>query len=117
MRLRAVLKSKVDRLKVTQTELYYQGSIGIDKAFLSASDIVAGEKVQVLNYNNGKRIETYVIEKREGSGIVALYGPAAKCGSIGDQICVLSYFLVDDKELAEIKPQIVLADENNKIAK
>lgn len=117
MRLRTVLKSKVDRLKVTRTELYYQGSIGIDKALLIASDIVPGEKVQVLNYNNGSRIETYVIEEKEGSGMVALYGPAAKCVSVGDQICVLGYFLVDDAELNKVKPKIVLADENNKIAK
>lgn len=111
--LREVLKSKIHNAKITRKELHYEGSIGIDKALLLKSDILPGEKVQVLNFNNGQRFETYVIEEKENSGIVALYGPAARCAEIDDRICVLSYVLISDKEVDKIKPKIIFVDKNN----
>ena len=117
MKFREVLKSKIDQCVITKTELYYGGSIGIDKALLVTADIVSGEKVQVLNYNNGYRIETYVIEEKEDSGTIALYGPAARCGLIGDKICILSYSLIDNDELLKLPPPIILVDETNRIIK
>lgn len=115
MVLREILKSKIQKATITKIELDYQGSIGIDKAILDKGDIVPGEKVQVLNFNNGQRLETYVIEEKKNSGIIALYGPAARHGQIGDKVCILSYVLVSDE--AKIKPKLVLLDKENKIIK
>jgi len=117
MRLRQILKSKIHNAIVTETKLNYHGSIGIDKALLLKSDIFPGEKVQVLNFNNGQRFETYVIREKENSGTIALYGPAARCGEIGDRICIISYALVSDDELDRKKEKIIFVNENNKIVK
>ena len=106
--LREILKSKIHNAKITKKELYYEGSIGIDKVLLLKSDILPGEKVQVLNFNNGARFQTYVIEEKEDSGIIALYGPAARCAEIGDRICILSYALINEREIDKIKPKIIL---------
>jgi len=70
--------------------------------------MLPGEKVQVLNFNNGARFQTYVIEEKEDSGIIALYGPAARCAEIGDRICILSYALINEREIDKIKPKIIL---------
>ena len=110
-----MLKAKIHGATITKKELYYSGSIGIDKALLLKSDIFPGEKVQVLNFNNGQRLETYVIEEKENSGVIALYGPAARCGEIGDKICVIAYALVSNDSTEKIEPKIVLVDENNSI--
>lgn len=117
MRLRQLVKSKIHKATITRTELDYNGSIGIDKSLLLESNIVAGERVQVLNFNNGNRFETYIIEEEEGSGIIALYGPAAKLGNIGDEICIISYLLVTDDEIMKMKERIVLVDKNNRAKK
>jgi aspartate 1-decarboxylase len=117
MRLIHILKSKIDRATITKVELNYQGSVGIDKALLEASGVFPGEKVQVLNYNNGSRIETYVIEEKKNSGTISLYGPAARCGLAGDKICIISYALVSESELKNFKPRIILVDKNNKVVK
>ncbi len=117
MILRQVLKSKIHMAKVTNTKLDYEGSIGIDGKLLTESDIIPNEKVHVLNLNNGSRFETYVIEEKENSGIIALYGPAARCGQVGDKVCILSYVIADEKGLKEIKPKVVLLDENNRMKK
>ena len=111
--LRQVLRSKIHMAKIVKTELSYEGSIGIDARLLTESGILPSERVQVLNLNNGERLETYVIEEEEGSGIVALYGPAAKRGQVGDRVCILSYALVDEKELMKIKPRTIILDEKN----
>jgi len=113
--LRQVLNSKIHNATVTKKELYYEGSIGIDKALLLKSNILANEKVQVLNFNNGTRFETYVIEEKENSGTIALYGPAARQAEVGDKICVISYGLIEDGEAQLIKPQVILLDDKNKI--
>ena len=113
--LREVLKSKLNKAIITKLKLDYAGSIGIDKTLIEGGDLISGEKVQVLNFNNGQRFETYVIEEEAGSGTIALYGPAARLGEVGDKICVLSYCLVDEQEAAKLKPRILLLDKNNKI--
>ncbi len=115
MRLREVLKSKIHKAVITRTELDYQGSIGIDKKILKKTDISPGEKVQVLNFDNGMRFETYVIEEKENSGNFILYGPAARCGKEGDRICVISYSLVTDDELDGVEAKVVFLNEHNKI--
>ncbi len=117
MRLRQMLKTKIDDLMVTKTVLHYKGSIGIDRALLEKNDIVAGERVQVLNYDNGFRLETYVIAEPRNSRKIVLYGPAAHCGSVGDKLCVLSYILVDDAELKRHRPKIIKVNKNNRRSK
>ena len=113
--LREVLKSKIHNATVTKRKLYYDGSIGIDKALLLKSNIWVNEKVQVLNFNNGARFETYVIEEKENSGTIALYGPAARQAEVGDKVCIISYGIVEDSEAQLIKPQIIILDDKNKI--
>ncbi len=113
--LRQVLKSKIHNATVTKKKLYYEGSIGIDKALLLKSNILVNEKVQVANFNNGARFETYVIEEKENSGTIALYGPAARQAEVGDRICIISYGLAEDNEAKLIKPQIILLDDKNKV--
>lgn len=112
---RQMFKSKIHGAKITKKELHYSGSIGIDKALLLKSDMLPGERVQVLNFNNGQRFETYIIEEKENSGTIALYGPAARLGEVGDKICILSYVLVSEDEVNKIENKIVSVSENNKI--
>src|SRR3989339_725854 len=100
--LRHMLKSKIHGAVITKKEVYYSGSIGIDKTLIAKSDIVPGEKVQVVNFNNGLRFETYVIEEKKGSGIIALYGPAGRLGEVGDKVCIISYIMASDDELHKI---------------
>ena len=99
---------------LTKEELNYEGSIGIDNSLLLKSNMIPGERVQVLNFNNGQRFETYIIEEKENSGIIALYGPAARLGEIGDKLCIISYAYVSDQEIKMLKPRIVLVNEENK---
>jgi aspartate 1-decarboxylase len=106
--IREVLRSKIHNATVTKKKLYYAGSIGIDKALLLKSDILANEKVQVVNFDNGARFETYVIEEKENSGTIALYGPAARQAEIGDKICIISYGLAEDDQARLSKPRIIL---------
>ncbi len=114
---RSICKSKIASARVTQTELYYEGSITIDKDLLDAVDIVAGEKVDVLNMNNGTRIETYAIEGKSGSGQICLNGAAARLGYVGDQVIILSYGLVDSQEAKTVKMKLVHLGQDNKIKK
>ena len=115
MRLRQVLKSKIHMGKVTNTVLEYGGSVGIDSALLAASDMLPGERVQVLNFNNGQRIETYIIGEEAGSGIVALYGPAARCAQAGDRVSIISYLFADDEEIKKLASKTIVLDESNRI--
>ncbi len=115
MRLRHVLKSKIHMAKVTKTVFEYGGSVGIDAALLSPCDMLPGERVQVLNFNNGQRIETYIIEEEAGSGILALYGPAARCAQAGDRVSIISYLFADDEEIEKLEPKTIVLDENNRI--
>lgn len=109
-----ILKSKIHNARVTQAELHYQGSITIPTDVLRAADIVENEKVEVLNLNNGSRIETYAIPGKEGSGVICLNGPAARCGIVGDPLIVLSYAMIEKKDKV-YTPKIVYLDDQNKI--
>ncbi|MFH0790779.1 MAG: aspartate 1-decarboxylase [Candidatus Omnitrophota bacterium] len=113
--LRTILKSKIHRAKVTEAKLYYEGSITIDGKLMDAADILPGEKVEVFNLNNGHRLETYAIKGKPGSGVICLNGPAARGACVGDEIVLVSYVLVDDKEALGIKPKIISVDERNRI--
>ena len=112
---RTMLKSKIHRATVTEANLYYEGSITIDANLTQAADILEHEKVEVLNLNNGLRIETYVIKGKPGSGIICLNGPAARGSCPGDQVIIVSYIVVEDKEAKSIKAKIVKVDARNKI--
>jgi aspartate 1-decarboxylase len=111
---RTVLKSKVHRATVTEANLDYEGSITIDAALMKKADLLAGEKVEVFNMNNGSRFETYVIKGKKDSGVVCLNGPAAHLGSVGDRVIIVSYLMVEDKRASSVKPKIVHVDERNK---
>ena len=114
---REMLKSKIHRATVTQAELYYEGSITVDKDLLEAADILPYEKVQVLNFNNGSRLDTYTIEGESGSGIICLNGPAARFSSVGDEVIIVSYFHLPDENAKKHKPKVILVDKKNKISK
>ena len=113
--LRTMLKSKIHRACVTEANLYYEGSITIDADLMKAADILECEKVEVLNLNNGHRLETYAIKGKAGSGIVCLNGPAARGACQGDVVVILSYIMVDDKEAESNKAKIIKVDERNHI--
>ena len=110
-----MLKSKIHRATVTEANLYYEGSITLDEDLIQAADILENEKVEVLNLNNGLRIETYVIKGKSGSGVVCLNGPAARGACPGDQVIIVSYVSLEDKEAKAIKPKIVKVDARNQI--
>ena len=110
-----VLKSKIAHEFITEAELFYEGSITIDEELLKAVDILPGEKVDVLNVNNGNRFETYAISGKAGSGQICLNGPAARLGLVGDQVIVLSYGVMDQAEARHYKAKIIHLDDDNKI--
>ncbi len=111
---RELCKSKIQPATVTETNLHYQGSITIDSVLMEAADVVEYEKVQVLNLNNGQRIETYVIEGENGSGVICLNGAAARHACPGDKVIIISYCLVEEGKVRNWKPRIVLVDDLNK---
>ncbi len=115
--IRLMCKSKIHRVKITKVDLHYDGSIGIDKKLLKASDIYPNEIVQVVNINNGSRFETYAIEEDAGSGTVGLYGAAAHLGKVGDLVIILSYGLADDASAKKLELITVKVDNNNRIKK
>lgn len=112
---RFLFKSKIHRAKVTEANLYYEGSITIDRELMEAADIIENEKVSVLNINNGERFDTYVIEGDFGSRDICLNGAAARKVAVGDEIIIISYAAVDESEMNTFKPTIVLVDEYNNI--
>ena len=112
--IRTFLKSKIHRATVTEVDLNYEGSLGIDADLMKAANILPYELVQVYNINNGERFETYVIEEAPGSGTIALKGAAARKGAQGDLIIITCYTTIDDKNLREFEPAIILVDKNNK---
>lgn len=111
-----VLKSKVHRVKLTQAELHYVGSITIDEDIMDAADIIANEKVQIVNINNGERLETYVIKGVRGSGEICLNGPAARKAQVGDIIIIISYCSMEKEEAKQHNPILVFPDEHNRIS-
>ena len=113
--LRTVLKSKIHRARVSEANLYYEGSITLDAELMEKADILPGEKVEILNLNNGQRLETYAIKGKKGSGVICLNGPAARGACVGDEIVIVSYVIVDEKEARTIEPKIIAVDERNQI--
>jgi len=110
-----VLKSKIHRAVITEANLNYVGSITIDEDLMVAANIIENEKVQVVNVNNGERLETYVIRGKRGSGICCLNGPAARKGMVGDIVVIISYASMDFEEAKKFKPWIVFPKEGNKL--
>lgn len=110
-----VLKSKIHGARVTQTELRYVGSIAIDPVLMEAANLIAGEKVLVVNNNNGERLETYIIEAKRGSGEISLNGAAARKAQVGDIIIIISFARLEFEEAKSFKPWIIFPKENNRI--
>jgi len=110
-----ILKSKIHRAVITEANLNYVGSITIDEDLMDAANIIENEKVQVVNVNNGERLETYVIKGKRGSGICCLNGPAARKGMTGDTVIVISYAGMEFEEAKNFKPWIVFPKEGNKL--
>lgn len=108
-------KSKIHRAKITEANLYYEGSLTVDSDLLDAADILPYERVQVVNINNGERFETYTIPGKRRSGVVCLNGAAARLGCVGDEIIIISYGTYTDEELKSYKPNVVLLDKENRI--
>ena len=108
-----VMKSKIHRVKVTEANLHYIGSITIDENLMDAANLIENEKVQVLNIDNGQRLETYVIKGTRGSGMICMNGPAARRVSVGDTVIVISYARMDFEEAKFFKPSIIFPKEDN----
>jgi len=107
-----VIKSKIHRVKVTDADLSYIGSITIDRDLIDAANFVVGEKVHVLNINNGERLETYIIEGKRGSGEVTLNGPAARKAQKGDIIIIVGYAQMEFEKAKNFKPTVIFPNEN-----
>lgn len=112
-----MLKAKLHRLRVTEADLYYEGSITVDRELLDTAGILPYEKVQVVNVNNGNRLETYTIPGREGDRTVCLNGAAARLVAPGDEIIVIAYTQLTPKEARQHHPRVVHVDENNDVTK
>lgn len=110
-----VLKSKIHRATVTQADLNYIGSVTIDQKLMEAANLIENEKVQIVNTNNGERLETYVIKGKRGSGTICLNGPAARKVEPGDIIIIVSYALMDFEQAKKFKPTIIFPSEINKL--
>jgi aspartate 1-decarboxylase len=110
-----VLKSKIHRVKVTHADLNYIGSITIDIDLIEAANLLVGEKVHVVNINNGQRLETYIIEGEKGSGEVTLNGPAARKVQKGDIVIILSYAQMDVEKAKKFKPTMIFPNENTNL--
>ena len=115
--MRVMMKGKIHRATVTQADLHYVGSIGIDRDLMDAADLLEGEKVAVVDVTNGARLETYVIPAPRGSGIITVNGAAARLVSAGDLVIIISYGLYDDAEARALKPSVVHVDEQNRVVK
>jgi len=110
-----VLKSKIHRAVITEANLNYVGSLTLDEDLMEAANFIENEKVQIVNVNNGSRIETYIIKGKRGSGVCCLNGPAARKGAVGDVVIVISYATMDFEKAKNFKPWIVFPKEGNKL--
>ena len=111
-----LVKSKIHRVKVTESDLNYIGSITIDEDLMDAANLIENEKVQVVNINNGERLDTYVITGQRGSGEICLNGPAARKAAVGDIVIIISYASMDMEEARSFKPSLIFPDtETNKL--
>jgi aspartate 1-decarboxylase len=107
-----VVKSKIHRVAVTQADLNYVGSITIDEDLMDAANLLVNERVQVVNINNGERLETYVIKGERGSGVICLNGPAARKAAVGDIVIIIAYGIVDFEEAKNFEPSFVFPKNN-----
>jgi len=110
-----ILKSKVHRAVITEANLNYVGSLTLDEDLMDAANLIENEKVQVVNVNNGTRLETYLIKGKRGSGTVCLNGPAARKGAVGDVVVIISYATFDFEEAKNYKPSLVFPKDGNKL--
>lgn len=108
-----VLKSKIHCATITEANLHYMGSITIDEDLMDAANMIAGEKVQIVNNNNGERLETYIIKGERGSGCVCLNGAAARKAVVGDTVIIISYAMMDFEKAKTFKPSVVFPKEGN----
>lgn len=110
-----IFKSKIHRATVTEANLNYVGSITIDEDLIKAANMLPGERVQIVNNNNGARLETYVIKGEAGSGVICLNGAAARLVEVGDVVIIISYGFMTAEEAKDFEPSVVFPDENNQI--
>lgn len=110
-----ILKSKIHRAVITEANLNYVGSLTLDEDVMDAANLIENEKVQIVNINNGERIETYLIKGKRGSGICCLNGPAARRGQVGDVIIIIAYGNMDFEKAKNFKPAVVFPKEGNKL--
>jgi aspartate 1-decarboxylase len=113
--MRTLLKSKLHRVTVTQTELHYDGSCAVDEALLEAAGLVEYERVDIYNVHNGQRFSTYVVRAPRGSGTICVMGAAARLASVGDRLIVASFASLDEAEVRGHQPRVVLVDEKNHV--
>jgi aspartate 1-decarboxylase len=114
--LLTIHKSKIHRATVTEANLNYVGSITIDQDLLDAANLLEGEKVQIVNNNNGERIETYIIPGERGSGVICLNGAAARRAEVGDIVIIIAYAFMTPEEAKDYKPATVFPDEHNRLS-
>lgn len=110
-----MFKGKLHRATVTQADISYVGSVTIDSALLKQSGILPGEKVQIVNLNNGERFETYTIEGEAGSGVICINGAAARLVQVGDKVIIIAYAMMDENEAKAFKPNVLILDEKNRV--
>lgn len=110
-----VLKSKIHRVRITQAELHYVGSIAIDEDLMDAANIIEGEKVQIVNVNNGERLDTYVIKGGRGTGDIIMNGPAARKAQVGDVVIIISYASMEIEDAKKFKPTLLFPNPDNKL--
>ena len=110
-----ILKSKVHRVVITEANLNYVGSLTLDESLMDAANMIEYEKIQVVNVNNGSRIETYLIKGERGSGICCLNGPAARQGAVGDVVIVISYASMDFEAAKKFSPTVIFPTEGNRL--
>jgi aspartate 1-decarboxylase len=111
----SVLKSKIHRVVITEANLNYVGSLTLDEDLMDAVNFIENEKVQIVNVNNGERIETYLIKGKRGSGVCCLNGPAARRGQVGDIVVIISYATMEIEEAKQFKPWVAFPKEGNKL--
>ena len=114
---RIMKKSKIHTATITGLELYYEGSVTIDRDLMDLADMLPGEQVQIVNLNNGQRFVTYTISGERGSGVIELNGPAARLAAVGDKVIIISYGNYDDAEARALEPIVVFVDENNRVVR
>jgi aspartate 1-decarboxylase len=112
---RIMLRGKIHKATVTEANLDYEGSLGLDGLLMTAADMIPYEKVHIYNVSNGERFSTYLIKAKEGSGTVGIYGAAAHLAGVGDKVIIVSYGFLDEEETDFFMPKVVIVDDGNRI--